>query len=65
MKVAIFTDTFHPQVNGVANTLVRLTSYLEQTGHDYIVFAPEAYPDTTYSSNIYKFFSLRTRARRT
>jgi hypothetical protein len=28
MKLALFTDTFYQQVNGVARTLKRLTHYL-------------------------------------
>ena len=30
MRVAIFTDTFTPQVNGVAKTLERLTKYFQK-----------------------------------
>ncbi|MEI5907152.1 glycosyltransferase family 1 protein [Bacillus spongiae] len=41
MKVAIFTDTFEPQVNGVAKTLTRLTSYMQKEKIRYEVFAPE------------------------
>lgn len=41
MKIAIFTDTYIPQVNGVAKTLNRFTNYLKDHGHSYHVFAPE------------------------
>ncbi|KQL37685.1 glycosyl transferase [Bacillus sp. FJAT-25509] len=43
MRVAIFTDTFIPQVNGVAKTLNRFTNYLKDHGHSYHMFAPEDY----------------------
>jgi pimeloyl-ACP methyl ester carboxylesterase len=29
MKIAIFTDTFYPDINGVARTLKRFTDYLD------------------------------------
>ncbi|WP_430509524.1 glycosyltransferase family 4 protein [Gottfriedia solisilvae] len=41
MKIAIFTDTYVPQVNGVAKTLNRFTNYLNENGHSFHVFSPE------------------------
>ncbi len=41
MRIALFTDTFYPQVNGVALTLQRLVRYLESKGIEYQLFAPE------------------------
>jgi glycosyltransferase involved in cell wall biosynthesis len=58
MKIAIFTDTFVPDVNGVARTLKRYTEYLEKNGHSYIVFAPESTVETKFSNHIYRFSSL-------
>jgi glycosyltransferase involved in cell wall biosynthesis len=40
MKIAYFTDTFMPEVNGVTNTLSRLGSYLEKERIAHTVFAP-------------------------
>jgi glycosyltransferase involved in cell wall biosynthesis len=40
LRVAIFTDTFAPQMNGVARTLGRLRAELERRGHAALVFAP-------------------------
>lgn len=40
MKLALFSDTFHPQVNGVARTLKRLTNYLETNEVEYKVIMP-------------------------
>jgi glycosyltransferase involved in cell wall biosynthesis len=40
MKLALFSDTFHPQVNGVARTLKRLTGYLEGNNIEYKVIMP-------------------------
>ncbi|MCI1882109.1 MAG: glycosyltransferase family 1 protein [Sporolactobacillus sp.] len=41
MKIAIFTDTYAPQVNGVAKTLERLACFLDKKGIDYLIFAPK------------------------
>lgn len=40
MRLALFTDTFAPQMNGVARTLGRLTAHLERRGIEHLVFAP-------------------------
>lgn len=47
VRVAVFTDTYAPQVNGVARTLARLTSEIEARGGAVRVFTttdPEAAP---------------------
>ncbi|MFA9381263.1 MAG: glycosyltransferase family 4 protein [Acetanaerobacterium sp.] len=41
MRIAIFTDTFYPQINGVSNTLAYLCAHLDQNGIEHLVFAPE------------------------
>jgi glycosyltransferase involved in cell wall biosynthesis len=41
MRIAYFTDTFTPELNGVTNTLSRLQSYLEDKGIRYAFFAPD------------------------
>lgn len=41
MKLAIFSDTYLPEVNGVAKTLGRLCSYLEKSKIEYRLFAPQ------------------------
>jgi glycosyltransferase involved in cell wall biosynthesis len=58
MKIAIFTDTFSPDVNGVARTLKRFTDYLEKNKVPYKVFAPEGSNDHLFSSNIHRFYSF-------
>jgi glycosyltransferase involved in cell wall biosynthesis len=40
VRVALFTDTFTPQVNGVARTLSRWSAALAARGHETLVFAP-------------------------
>lgn len=45
MRIAYFTDTFLPQVNGVTNTLGKLDAYLEKNSVERMFFAPE-YPES-------------------
>ncbi|KAB8131770.1 glycosyltransferase family 1 protein [Gracilibacillus oryzae] len=64
MKIAIFTDTFLPDVNGVAKTLGRLTTYLDSSNHHYIVISPkqtrnesatdQIYPQSSFPFPLYK-----------
>ncbi|MDR2304161.1 MAG: glycosyltransferase family 1 protein [Treponema sp.] len=44
MRIAYFTDTYSPEVNGVTNTLSRLGTYLEEKHIHQVIFAP-AYED--------------------
>ncbi len=58
MRIAICTDTFLPQVNGVTNTLDKLLNYLEKEGHEYKVFAPEDEKEYNYH-NVKRFKSVK------
>ncbi|RLL47710.1 glycosyltransferase family 1 protein [Oceanobacillus piezotolerans] len=58
MKVAIFTDTYAPEVNGVAKTLKRFTEYLADNNHEFRVFAPKVSGTDLFSSDIHRFSSL-------
>lgn len=58
MKIAIFTDTYEPDVNGVAVTLKHYTNFLEAKGIEYIVFAPEHKDAERFASQIHRFKSL-------
>jgi glycosyltransferase involved in cell wall biosynthesis len=58
MKIAIFTDTFYPDVNGVARTFKRFTDYLDMKQISYKIFAPGSHTDEYASSNIHRFKSL-------
>ena len=57
MRIAIFTDTFLPQVNGVVNTLRRLGDYLESEGIEYIFITPEQKKEEAIPYNMEMFFS--------
>ncbi|WP_347549203.1 glycosyltransferase family 1 protein [Pseudalkalibacillus hwajinpoensis] len=59
MKLALFTDTYFPQVNGVSRTLGRLTTYMDRQHVDYMLFAPDCQSDEDlFSSNIHRFTSM-------
>ena len=40
MKIALITDAWRPQVNGVVTTLVELVDHLEAAGHEVLVVHP-------------------------
>jgi glycosyltransferase involved in cell wall biosynthesis len=51
MRVAIVTDAWHPQVNGVVKTLSTTASQLQTMGHDVLVVEPSlfnTFPCPTY-----------------
>lgn len=58
MKVAIFTDTYKPQINGVTKTLDKYVEYMEEEGIEYIVFAPLD-KKGEYNDRIKRFFSFK------
>ncbi|GAE27503.1 sugar transferase [Halalkalibacter wakoensis JCM 9140] len=58
MRIAIFTDTYTPEINGVARTLQRLTNYLENNEIEYKVFAPESKAPVPTIPQIERFMSL-------
>ncbi|MFF2447834.1 glycosyltransferase family 4 protein [Neobacillus sp. NPDC058068] len=60
MKIAIFTDTFYPDINGVARTLKQLTNYFDEQNIAYKIFAPDSYANSNeyVSSHIHRFKSL-------
>ncbi|WP_394231431.1 glycosyltransferase family 4 protein [Niallia oryzisoli] len=58
MKVAIFTDTYYPDINGVARTLKKFTDHLSYRQIDFRVFAPKP-PSIEYvAEHIHRFESL-------
>jgi glycosyltransferase involved in cell wall biosynthesis len=70
MRIAYFTDTYKPEINGVTNTLSRLGAYLEEKHIHHTIIAP-AYKNedvlpyrkkrrSVYRS-LYRFKGLKTR----
>ncbi|MCA1055748.1 glycosyltransferase family 1 protein [Rossellomorea aquimaris] len=58
MRIALFSDTYHPQVNGVARTLKRLTDFFEKVGIEYKVFVPETQDKKEQYPNVHSFTSV-------
>ncbi|MGB8450739.1 MAG: glycosyltransferase family 1 protein [Anaerocolumna sp.] len=58
MKIALFADTYSPQINGVTNTLGKLVSYYEASGIDYKIFVPK-YDTEQRNKKIERFYSLK------
>ncbi len=44
MRIAIVTDAWEPQVNGVVRTLQMTACRLEEGGHDVLIITPHAFP---------------------
>ena len=58
MRLALFTDTFLPQTNGVARTLSRLTSHLHRRGIEHLLFTPKSAPEDSYPDPVRPIASI-------
>lgn len=59
MRIAIFTDTFLPEINGVTKTLSKMKNYLDTTDIEYKFFIPgeeNAKKDNIVSFSSFNFF---------
>lgn len=43
MRIAIFTDAFYPQINGIVTSIVNMVENLARRGHSIIIVAPTYY----------------------
>ncbi|MEC0230247.1 glycosyltransferase family 4 protein [Paenibacillus alba] len=59
LRIALFTDTFLPDINGVAKTLGRWTRFLESKGVECQVFAPTSLTaDDNDMFRVERFYSI-------
>lgn len=59
MKIAFFTDTYYPQLNGVTVSIENFTKELTKQGHEVYIFAPKiaGYKDT--NPNVFRLRSFK------
>jgi phosphatidylinositol alpha 1,6-mannosyltransferase len=63
VRIAYVTESFPPDVNGVAHTAVRVAEHLVSRGHDPLIIAPEpargvSYPDSDFSFPVVRVRSM-------
>lgn len=61
MRIAIFTETFLPKIDGVVTRIIRTMDELEAMGHEAIVFAPGDPPATYAGARIVRVNSVAFR----
>lgn len=59
MKIAYFTDTYLPNVDGVVNCILTYRKWLEKNGHEVFIFTPGTKKDKAENKdpNVYHFTS--------
>ena len=54
MRVAIVTESFFPTVNGVSNSVARVTAELEHLGHTVLIICPGKGPERFSQTRVYR-----------
>lgn len=55
MNIGLFTDTYYPELNGVANSVYLLKKELEKKGHNVYVITTKT-PDAPANEKVYSVF---------
>jgi len=58
MKIGLFTDTYYPQINGVATSVLMLKENLEMRGHQVYVFTTTDPKADSKETNVYRVPSI-------
>lgn len=58
MNIGMFSDCYHPSINGVVSAIATLKKELERQGHNVYLFAPYFKDYTEKEKNIFRFFSV-------
>lgn len=58
MRIALFTETFLPKIDGVVTRIIRTLEALEELGHEVIVFAPGEPPPTHAGAKVVRVNSV-------
>ena len=58
MRIGLFTDTYYPELNGVATSVYMLKQELERLGHDVYVFTTTTPGAPEEEHNVYRVSSL-------
>ena len=58
MRIGIFTDTYYPEINGVANSVFQLKKELEDRGNEVYVFTVSNPMATETENHVYRMVSI-------
>lgn len=58
MRIGLFTDTYYPEINGVANAVYQLKRGLEERGHTVYVFTVKNPEVKEVENNVYRLNSI-------
>lgn len=58
MKIAIFTDTYSPQINGVVTSTITFAHELEKLGHKVVIMGPRMKGATDSTDKVWRFRSF-------
>lgn len=57
MRIGIFTDTYHPDINGVVTSIKMLEREMKKRGHEVYIFSPSKH-EPTENQNLYMLKSI-------
>lgn len=59
MRIVIATESFLPQVNGVANSVLHTSRQLQRRGHEVLIVAPGTGPERHHDARVVRVRALR------